>query len=77
MFQRLHDHVEGTGIGLYMVKKMVENAGGSITLQSELGIGTTFFVYFVGLQPSRRAAPPTALLLMNTHAKACLCPAGR
>ena len=48
MFQRLHDHVEGSGIGLYMVKRMVENAGGRITLQSELGIGTTFSVYFVG-----------------------------
>ncbi|MFD2721390.1 ATP-binding protein [Hymenobacter monticola] len=46
MFQRFHDHVEGSGIGLYMVKKMVENAGGRITVQSELGRGTTFWVYF-------------------------------
>ncbi|MFC7667581.1 ATP-binding protein [Hymenobacter humi] len=30
MFQRFHDHVEGSGIGLYMVKKMVENAGGAL-----------------------------------------------
>jgi light-regulated signal transduction histidine kinase (bacteriophytochrome) len=27
MFKRLHNHVEGTGVGLYMVKKIVENAG--------------------------------------------------
>ena len=27
MFQRLHTHVEGTGMSLYMVKKMVKNAG--------------------------------------------------
>ena len=46
MFQRFHDHVEGSGIGLYMVKKMVENAGGHIAVQSELGRGTTFTVYF-------------------------------
>ncbi|MDQ2769921.1 MAG: ATP-binding protein [Bacteroidota bacterium] len=46
MFQRFHDHVEGSGIGLYMVKKMVENAGGRITVDSELGRGTTFRVYF-------------------------------
>ena len=45
MFQRLHDHVEGTGIGLYMVKRMVENAGGRIEVHSLLGAGTTFFVY--------------------------------
>ncbi|WP_426059838.1 ATP-binding protein [Hymenobacter sp. B1770] len=46
MFQRFHDHVEGSGIGLYMVKKMVENAGGRIAVRSELGVGTTFMVYF-------------------------------
>lgn len=44
MFQRLHSHVEGSGIGLYMVKKMVENAGGTITVQSQPGIGSTFSV---------------------------------
>ncbi|MGI4874090.1 MAG: ATP-binding protein [Janthinobacterium lividum] len=45
MFQRLHNHVEGSGIGLYMVKKMVENAGGRVEVTSELGIGSTFVVY--------------------------------
>jgi signal transduction histidine kinase len=44
LFRRLHNHVEGSGIGLYMVKKMVENAGGTITVQSQLDIGTTFRV---------------------------------
>ncbi len=47
MFQRLHDHVEGSGIGLYMVKKMVENAGGHLVLQSQPGEGATFEVYFL------------------------------
>ena len=46
MFKRLHSHVEGTGIGLYMVKKMVENSGGRIAVESQLGEGTTFHVYF-------------------------------
>jgi PAS domain S-box-containing protein len=46
MFQRFHDHVEGSGIGLYMLKKMVENAGGHISVRSELGIGSIFLVYF-------------------------------
>ncbi len=45
MFQRFHDHVEGTGIGLYMVKRMVENVGGRIEVHSQLGAGTTFFVF--------------------------------
>ena len=45
MFKRLHDHVEGSGIGLYIVKKIVENAGGKIEVESELNKGTTFRVY--------------------------------
>ncbi|MGI4743922.1 MAG: sensor histidine kinase [Janthinobacterium lividum] len=47
MFQRLHTHVEGSGVGLYMVKRMVENAGGRIEVQSQLGQGSTFRVYFL------------------------------
>ncbi|MGI4741530.1 MAG: ATP-binding protein [Janthinobacterium lividum] len=44
LFERLHDHVEGSGIGLFMVKKMVENAGGRILVESQVGIGSTFTV---------------------------------
>lgn len=46
MFQRLHNHVEGSGIGLYMVKKIIDNAGGKIEVQSKVGEGSTFRVYF-------------------------------
>jgi signal transduction histidine kinase len=46
LFERLHGHVTGSGVGLYMVKRIVENMGGTITVQSELGVGTTFRVTF-------------------------------
>ena len=46
MFRRLHTHVEGSGIGLYMVKRIVENNGGRITVESRKESGSTFTVYF-------------------------------
>lgn len=46
MFKRLHMHVEGTGIGLYIVKRIVENNGGRIKVNSTLNAGSTFYVYF-------------------------------
>lgn len=46
MFKRLHTHVEGTGIGLYIVKKMIDDGGGKIEVESKIDKGSTFRVYF-------------------------------
>jgi PAS domain S-box-containing protein len=45
MFKRLHDHVEGSGVGLYIVKRIVENAGGRIEVESRVGEGSVFKIY--------------------------------
>ncbi len=44
-YTRIELNVEGTGIGLYLVKRIIENEGGSIAVESSLGEGTTFTVY--------------------------------
>lgn len=45
MFKRLHSHVEGTGVGMAIVKRIIENSGGKIEVESELDKGSTFKVY--------------------------------
>ena len=36
------DEVEGTGIGLSVVKRTVENQGGQVWVESQVGQGATF-----------------------------------
>jgi signal transduction histidine kinase len=44
LYQRMHTHVEGKGLGLYLVKTQIEAMNGTIEVQSEVEKGTTFIV---------------------------------
>lgn len=42
LYQRFHDHVEGKGIGLFLIKTQADAMNGSIEIASEVGLGTSF-----------------------------------
>ncbi len=44
-YQRVSNHIEGSGVGLFLVKEIVTQSGGKIEVESELGKGSTFTVY--------------------------------
>jgi len=44
MYKRFHTHLEGKGLGLFLAKQQVEAMGGSISVESELNIGTRFII---------------------------------
>lgn len=46
LYKRMHSHVEGKGMGLFMVKTQVEAMGGNITVTSEINKGTEFTIVF-------------------------------
>lgn len=46
LYKRFHTHMEGKGLGLFLVKTQIVALGGKIDVESELNKGTTFKVYF-------------------------------
>lgn len=52
LFRRFHPEAsEGTGVGLFLVNRLVRTEGGHIEVDSQEGQGTTFRVYLWGSKP--------------------------
>jgi signal transduction histidine kinase len=46
LYKRFHTHTDGKGLGLYLVKLQIESLGGSVNVQSDINVGSTFKVFF-------------------------------
>ncbi|MGV8880439.1 MAG: PAS domain S-box protein [Sphingobacteriaceae bacterium] len=46
MYKTFSDHPDSRGIGLFITKNQIEAMGGSVKVESVLGAGTTFKIYF-------------------------------
>ena len=45
LFKRFHNHVEGRGMGLYLIKAQIESLNGNIQIDSAVGAGTRFEIF--------------------------------
>ncbi|AWM34255.1 sensor histidine kinase [Hymenobacter nivis] len=48
LFRRFHPEVAGSGVGLYLVQRLVHQAGGRVEVDSTVGQGTAFHLHFPG-----------------------------
>lgn len=49
LYQRFHSHVDGKGLGLYLVREQIRAHDGNIKIESKLNEGTTFYIYLKNL----------------------------
>jgi signal transduction histidine kinase len=50
LYQRFHSHVEGKGLGLYLVREQIRAHDGNLRVESKLGEGTTFWIYLKNMK---------------------------
>lgn len=52
LYQRFHSHVEGKGLGLYLVREQIRAHDGNLAVSSVVGEGTSFYIYLKNLIPA-------------------------
>lgn len=58
LFNRLDPSIEGTGVGLTLIRRIIEVHGGKVWLESQPGVGSTFF--FTLPLANRNDSPPNS-----------------
>ena len=46
LYKTFNENPESKGVGLYIAKNQIDAMGGSVSVESELNVGTTFSIYF-------------------------------
>lgn len=46
LYQKFHNHPEGKGFGLFLIKSQIESLGGKIKMESTVNVGTKFTIEF-------------------------------
>ncbi|MEO8085741.1 MAG: ATP-binding protein [Bacteroidota bacterium] len=47
LYQRFHVNTDGVGLGLFITKSQVTSMGGTIDVESEVGVDSTFSINFM------------------------------
>ncbi len=61
------EFTKGFGLGLFIVKKIVDEVGGSISVESRIDGGTTFTLFFAKSLPGSDAATPECIALPESE----------
>ncbi len=61
----IQKRVKGTGLGLPLAKKLAELLGGSVTVESRLGQGSTFFLTVPAALQAAGSAPTNKVLIID------------